>query len=133
MDIPEPDATWQCIELNISRDRSVLLKNVEFVDHHRKRANVLHGPGPVVLHSDHMLHRSVKEKQCHKDGLDGGVKNCHLHHNNKEQENNRDRLTHSLGKCIRSPLPKHVNGECVNALHHTYFKVLDMVGGGKVM
>src|SRR5690625_6325053 len=71
-----------------------------------------------------MLHPSVKEKQCHKDGLDGGVKNCHLDDDNKEQENNRDRLTDSLGKCIRSPLPKHVIGESVNALHHTFFKVL---------
>src|SRR5690625_7904404 len=79
-----------------------------------------------------MLHPSVKEKQCHKDGLDGGVKNCHLDDDNKEQENNRDRLTDSLGKCIRSPLPKHVIGESVNALHHTFFKVLHLIGGGKI-
>src|SRR5690625_5630363 len=78
-----------------------------------------------------MLHPSVKEKQCHKDGLDGGVKNCHLDDDNKEQENNRDRLTDRLGKCIRSPLPKHVIGESVNALHHTLLMVLHLHGGGK--
>src|SRR5690625_6181331 len=119
MDIPEPDATRQCIELNISRNRSVLLKNFEFVNHHLKRANLLHGPLPVVLDSDHMLHPSVKEKQCHKDGLDGGGKNCHLDDDSKEQENNRDRRTDSLGKCIRRTLSKHLIGETWHAPPHT--------------
>src|SRR5690625_7578406 len=130
MDIPEPDATRQCIELNISRNRSVPLKNFEFGNHHLKRANLLHGPLPVVLDSDHMLHPSVKEKQCHKDGLDGGVENSHLAADNKEQENNRDRPTDSLAKCISSPPATHVSGESVDALHHTSPHACQSPGAG---